>query len=282
MYSYKKDESSFKGNYDYLELKVDSPIKKRTTMWSLLKGVYVSLEELSSKTRIASILIPGFFVLAGGIFIYQQFFPDIQQSLLQSSGYYDRGNVAAVDDTYIDISKYISNPQNLDSLTNTALSLNILQPDPVSLNYSNVFYISIPSIGINRLPVQSNVDSSSENAYNAVLNNTLAHFRSTGLPISDVKNNIVIYGHSASPNLNPSRNTPLMAFSFIPELQVGDEIIIEIEGREFKYKMFSSKIVEPDETSIITGTKGRGTLTLFTCFPLGSNKERYVAVARPV
>lgn len=282
MYSYKKGESEYTSNYEYLELKLDSPKKNKVTMWSILKGVYISLEKASSKTRVASILIPGIFVIAGGIFIYQQFFPDIQQSLLQSTGYYNRGNVAAVDDTYIDISKYISNPENLDLLTTNALSLNILQPDPVSLNYNNIFYISIPSIGLNRLPVQSNVDSSSENAYNAVLNNNLAHFKSTGLPISDVKNNIVIYGHSASPNLNPSRTTPLMAFSFIPELQVGDEIIIEIEGKEYKYKMFSSKIVAPDETSIITGTKGRGTLTLFTCFPLGSNKERYVAVARPV
>lgn len=281
MYSYKKAESSYSNQYDYLELKVDNP-KKKITMWSVLKGVYASLEDMSSKTRVASILIPGIFILAGGIFIYQQFFPDIQQSLLQSSGYYDRGSVAAVDDTYIDISKYISNPKNLSSLTSNALSLNILQPDPTSLNYNGIFYISIPSIGLNRLPVQSNVDSSSEDAYNAVLNNTLAHFKSTGLPISDIKNNIVIYGHSASPNLNPSRTTPLMAFSFIPELQVGDEIIIEIEGKEYMYRMFSSKVVAPNETSIITGTKGRGTLTLFTCFPAGTDRERYVVVGKPV
>lgn len=74
----------------------------------------------------------------------------------------------------------------------------------------------------------------------------------------------------------------MVAFSFLPDLKVGDEITIEIDGKTFTYQMFRSKIVEPNDLSIITGTAGKGTLTLFTCFPLGSDAKRYTAVARPV
>src|SRR5690606_20263638 len=133
-----------------------------------------------------------------------------------------------------------------------------------------------------RLPVEANVDSSSEESYNLALQDSLAHFKGTGLPISDVQNNIVIYGHSASPNYNPRRTDPEVAFSYLPELKVGDDIIIEIEGKEYRFKMYRSKIVEPDDTSVITGTKGKRTLTLFTCYPIGANSQRYVALAREV
>ena len=155
-----------------------------------------------------------------------------------------------------------------------------MENDLKSLSYKGNFFISIPSIGLNRLAVEANVDSTTEDSYNNALKDSLAHFKNTGLPISEIKNNIVIYGHSASPNYNPQRSDPEVAFSFLTEMKVGDKIIIEIEGEKHEFTMSRSKIVKPDDVSIITGTKGKRTLTLFTCYPAGNNTERYVIIAR--
>lgn len=281
MYTYNKDTNTKYGEIESIEISIEKlNQKKHTTIWSIFQNVYLGLKNLTQRSKISKIIIPGLFIIAGIAFIYQDFYPDVLQMIRQNQGYYNQSVLSPVDEQYINISKYIARPE-LAALTQSAFSLNILKPDPTSLAYTGTFYISIPSIGINHLPVQANVDSTSESAYMSVLNTSLAHFKGTGLPISDVGNNIVVYGHSASPNYNPQRTDPMLAFSFLGEMKIGDEIIIEIKGQTFKYKMFQSKIVEPDDTSIITGSKGRGTLTLFACFPAGSNAKRLIIVARP-
>ena len=275
LYKYNKN-TQFKevsSNKGYINLTPENEYKK-TTAWSLAEGF--------KNSKSGQIILPGLFIVIGLVFIYQNFLPQIQQIIQEKSGYYTSGNLSPVDEEYVDLSAYVSHPEGLTTLTQDTIEKSILVPDEVSKNYKGTFYISIPSIGINRLPVQANVESSSEEVYNQVLNYSLAHFESTGLPISDVKNNIVIYGHSASPTYNPRASDPMVAFSFLPDLQVGDTITIEMQGKTYTYQMYKSKIVEPNDTSIITGTAGKGTLTLFTCFPLGSDAKRYTAVARPV
>jgi LPXTG-site transpeptidase (sortase) family protein len=285
LYKYQKEktDTKFKTYQDEFLIK-DYPRKPGiiSTIIGIPKGIYKDLVDTMHKSSIANLVIPLTFIIVGTIFIFREFFPDIQAAIQKSNGYLSQGNVSPVSEQYLDITSYISKPQNFKELTLAALNEHALEEDNTSLNYRGVFYITIPSLKINRLPVEANVDSTTEEVYNQVLTTRLAHFRSTGLPISDVKNNMLIYGHSASPNYNPSPNDVQVAFSLLPELKVGDEITVEIEGEEFKYIMSSSKIVKPTDTSVITGTKGRKSLTLVTCFPLGSNESRYVAVARPV
>lgn len=281
--SYSKSDPQPKDT-DYVFLRDYNP--QKVTVGGVIKDIpvetYGALKEASKSSRIANFLIPTIFIAVGAYFIYKEVYPDIQQAIQQNSGYLSQGNVAPVSDEYIDLSNYVSKPVDFPSLTRNALKENLLQEDLVSLNFNDVFYISIPSVGINRLPVQANVDSTSEASYMPVLETRLAHFKNTGLPISDVPNNMLIYGHSASPNYGPQPTDTYVAFSFLPNLKIGDEIIIEIAGETFKYKMSSSKIVKPTDTSVITGTKGKHTLTLVTCFPAGSNENRYVAIARPI
>lgn len=262
------------------------PITDRDTktknFWDYSKETVDDLDHLTKVSPVANIVLPIALIVGGFYFIYQQFAPDIQQRLREETGQLAQGTVSPVADEYISLSEYISNPQGLDSLTQQALSENVLQEDTQSLNYQGTFYISIPALGMERLPIDANIDSASENAYLTALEDSLAHFKYTGLPVSDVQNNIVVYGHSASPGYNPQRNDPVVAFSYLQELKVGDDIFIEIEGETHQFKMQRSSIVEPDAVEIITGTPGKRTLTLFTCFPNGSNSKRYVAVARAV
>lgn len=248
----------------------------------------ISIQKISQKfetykgSQFAGLIIPLILIITGVFFIYRQFFPDIKQFFENNSGYLNQGNISPVSDSYVNYDIYLSNPSGLPELTKKALEENILTLDDKSLHYTGNFHISIPSLGIERLPVEANVDSSSEAIYNEALKDSLAHFKSTGLPISDVQNNIVIYGHSASPNYNPRRNDPEVAFSYLAELRVGDEMTIHIEGKDYKFVMYKSKIVDATDTSIITGVKGKRTLTLFTCYPAGNSSQRYVALAREV
>lgn len=256
--------------------------KEKSTMVSVFNSIYQSFKSLTNSSRIASIIIPSIFIFSGFAFIYRQVFPEIQQVIQKNAGYLDQGNISPVSEDFIDLSAYVSKAENFEDITSKALNDNILLPDNQSLDFSGTFFISIPSLGINRLTVTANVDSTSENSYQPVLNRSLAHFKSTGLPISDIKNNIVIYGHSISMNYNPSRQNPMVAFSFLPELKIGDEILIEMNNQQYKFAIQRTKIVEPTDVSIITGARGRRTLTLFTCYPLGSNAQRFVAVAREI
>lgn len=250
-------------------------------LWKSVGKSYGMLQKLTERSSLANLIIPSFFIVLGLMLIYRHFYPQIQSFLNDANKVTEQGNTAPVSENYIDLSQYISNPAGLTLATDQAFDQDILQEDTKSRGYGGLFYISIPSLSIDRLPVQANVDSTSENAYNTVLKNSLAHFENTGLPFSDVDNNIVIYGHSASSNYNPRPTDPEVAFSFLTNLRVGDEIILEMEGKKYNFKMSKSKIVEPTDLSIVTGQRNKRTLTLFTCYPAGSSGKRFVAVARP-
>lgn len=281
LYRYRKIENVEERNSDYIEIERAEAYKKRPNIWDGATEGYSLLQKVVNSSFLANLIIPSFFVALGIFFMFQYFYPEIQHQIQKQNGLIAQGTTTLASNDYIDRSTYISNPAGLLDLENLVKN-EPLAYDNTSRDYKGTFEITIPSLGIYSLPVQANVDSTTESVYNQVLKSSLAHFESTGLPISETNNNIVIYGHSASPNYNPQASDPEVAFSFLPNLKVGDEIIINMEGKEYKYRMYKSKIVEPTDLSVITGEENRQTLTLFTCYPAGNNKSRYVAIARPV
>lgn len=259
--------------------------KNGLTLWDLLAGIKNDFFNLLKTSTIARILIPAVLIITGSFIIYRQLYPEMKQRARELTGYYDSSRTELVIGESIQAKEtYLSNPgaDYFKSLTKDALNQNILQEDPTSLNYNGKFNISIPSLGLNSLAVQANVESGVEEAYQQALKNALAHFKGTGLPISDIHNNIVIYGHSAGGDYYSRTHDTAAAFSTLSDIKIGDEIEIQMEGKTYKYRIVKTKIVKPDDTSIITGEKGKGTLTLFTCYPNGNNSKRFVAVARPV
>lgn len=285
IYEYSNQDTKGEKNEEFFELKewdfVEN-IDNKANIWNFGKFIFDYLDMLARSSKLANLAIPAVFILIGSFFIGRHFFPDIQYKIKEERGVLAQETVSPVAESFVTTPSYISNPRGLESLTKSALDANILQKDDFSLNYDKEFTISIPTLGFDKLLVEPNVDSSSEDAYMAALEDSLAHFRYTGLPNSPVENNIVIYGHSASPNYNPKRSDPMVAFSYLQELKIGDDIYIEMEGQTYHFKMQKSKIVEPTEVSIITGTPGKRTLTLFTCTPPGNNSHRYVVIAREV
>lgn len=147
--------------------------------------------------------------------------------------------------------------------------------------YSKPMNLSIPSIRIDAVNVTSNVESYDENIYNRVLKNGLAHFKGTALPGSG--GNIFIYGHSAVDSYFSSHQTnPETIFTSLEDVEIGDKVEVDKDGKRYEYIVRKKKVVEPDDFSILSHTSRKETLTLMTCFPQGIGTDRLVVSAELV
>lgn len=93
------------------------------------------------------------------------------------------------------------------------------------------------------------------------------HLRKTALPGDP--GNSVIAGH---------RDT---FFRHVYELNVGDEILVQREGHQYRYIVSSKSIVGPQDTWVTSPTH-ESRLTLITCYPayyIGPAPERAVVIA---
>lgn len=286
--TYKKAPVKVRKHYrpkeKYVEL-LPQQKKDPITLWDVFSGAKNDFMLLMRTSTLARILIPLLLISTGSYIIYRQMYPEVKQRAREASGYYNATSASLVKGDSIQPKEvYLSNPgaDYFKQLTRDAFNEGVLTQDPVSNNYQGRFNISIPSLGLKSLPVQANVESGVEEAYQSVLESSLAHFEGTGLPISEVNNNIVIYGHSAGGDYYSRTKDITAAFSQLSDIKIGDEITIDMEGEAYTYRVTKTKIVKPDDISIINGSKNRETLTLFTCYPNGNNSKRFVAVAKPI
>lgn len=67
----------------------------------------------------------------------------------------------------------------------------------------------------------------------------------------------------------------------LDQMQVNDVIIVYWSGQEYDYRVTSRKIVNPDAVEILDATK-EPRLTVFTCTPVFSTKQRLVLFADPI
>lgn len=119
--------------------------------------------------------------------------------------------------------------------------------------------IVIPKLKV-RQPILSGVT-------NAVFDRGVGYWPGTALPGQE--GNMVLGGH---------RTAGARPFYDIQKLAVGDPILITRGGRTFTYLVNGSKIVKPTATWILDQTAD-STLTLFSCHPRGSTRQRYVVTA---
>jgi len=86
--------------------------------------------------------------------------------------------------------------------------------------------------------------------------------------------NMVLSGHISSPNEGA-------IFHRLPELKVGEGIIVSTDERQYLYQVTSTEVVTPDEVSVMDPTPD-ATATLLTCVPDGIYDHRLVIKARLV
>lgn len=89
--------------------------------------------------------------------------------------------------------------------------------------------------------------------------------------------NSVIVGHSSDFPWSDGQYKNI--FSLLDKLVPGDQIIIPFGHDKFIYEVYSSKVVKPTDLSVLRRTDG-ATLTLLTCYPIGTTRSRLIITAR--
>jgi len=122
--------------------------------------------------------------------------------------------------------------------------------------------LSIPGTGINMAVIKS------DNA--GVLSKAAWMFPGNSSPENG--GNTVIFGHRFR-YLPPISNT----LYHLDKVSIGDDFTIFWNGKQYSYRVSETKIIEPDDLSVIQPTAD-SRVTIITCAPLFSTKQRMVVV----
>lgn len=100
-----------------------------------------------------------------------------------------------------------------------------------------------------------------------ILKKGTGHFEETPLP--GESGNSAIAGH---------RTMHGHPFRHLDKLKNGNKILVQVKSEIFVYKVVEVKIIKPTNLSVIDQTESKR-LTLTTCHPVGSARERLIVVA---
>ena len=96
-----------------------------------------------------------------------------------------------------------------------------------------------------------------------------AQLSQTSLPIGGSNTNCVIAGHRGWRGAD--------YFRYIPDLQVGDTVLLTNLWETLTYTVTETQIIAPNDVDKILIQEGKDMLTLITCHPYASGgKQRYV------
>lgn len=143
-------------------------------------------------------------------------------------------------------------------------------PDANSVN------LYVPKIGITA-PVVYDEPSYLENKVQKALERGVVHYGTTAVP--GQAGNIVMLGHSSGQAWAPGDYK--FVFTMLDKLQTGDRIILDYKGTRYIFRVSGAKVVEPSDLSVVQPTK-KPQLTLITCTPVGTDKQRLVVTAEQV
>lgn len=146
----------------------------------------------------------------------------------------------------------------------------ILSTDGVAPN--NNPEVIIPKIGV-QIPVDYSLATVDEASIQNSLNNGVTHYANTVKP-GEI-GNTAIFGHSSNNIFNKGQYK--FAFVLLHKLTVGDTFYLTNNGKSYAYRVFQTKVVNPDETWVLGPVEGKtATATLITCDPPGTTTYRLV------
>ena len=127
---------------------------------------------------------------------------------------------------------------------------------------------NVPLVGV---PSHQNWNQLEGNIQKGLQNGVVVH------PVShDPGNfgNFFLTGHSSYYTWDKGRFKDV--FALLHEVKVGDIVEVYWEGKKYEYKIKSSKIVPPTAVEVLKQPKDEKILTLMTCTPVGTNKNRLI------
>ena len=124
-------------------------------------------------------------------------------------------------------------------------------------------------------PIILNVNGTKKDIYFKALESGVAQMEGTPLP-GEIGNSF-IFGHSSYYDNAPGNYKKI--FARLNELNYGDQIDIYKDNTDIEFVVIDKKIIKPTDLSVLKQTTDTR-LTLMTCWPLGSTKERLIVVAK--
>lgn len=159
------------------------------------------------------------------------------------------------------------------AISNTAIII-----DPNSAAVGPDSKIIIPKINV-EIPVVYDEPSIDDAAVHTALDRGVLHYATT--PSPGELGNGVIFGHSANNIFNKGKYK--FAFVLLKRLEVGDNFMLQKNGKQYVYRVFAKRIVSPNDVSVIADSQGKAaTFTLITCDPPGTSINRLVVTGEQI
>lgn len=130
------------------------------------------------------------------------------------------------------------------------------------------YTLTIPKLNITKARVVVGGDD---------LTKSLIHYIPRSMP--GEFGNVSIFGHSTLPQLYNEKDYKTI-FTYLPSLQKGDSILIDVGDLEYEYEIYDMFVVSPDKVSVLDQQYDGSYLTLITCVPPGTFWKRLVIKAK--
>ncbi|MBH0229757.1 class D sortase [Halobacillus yeomjeoni] len=125
--------------------------------------------------------------------------------------------------------------------------------------------LSIPKIELETPVIEG---TSSEKLRVAV-----GHLKGTGI-LGAKGQNFVVLGHRS--------HISGKFFNRLNELSNGDELLFRSPDQTLTFRVIDKKIIEPTQLEVLEPVEGKSVVTLITCHPMYSNKERLVVIGEKI
>ncbi len=254
---------------NFAKLSFDEPIKKKRNTGQGRPHKQISRNNLKQKPLVpfgAALLLVGLFIVAYSV--NQTFFStsviNDEQKLLENQFVVNNTKLSDLRNKNLIVEGSVENLEQIDefqesfisiatkTLTNQAAKAKFL-PDVVGR-------LTLLSADLNHYVVFG--------ATNKKLEYGPGYILGTSLPGSG--GNFGIAGH---------RTTYGAPFGNLDRVEIGDDILFQTNSNEFKYKVVEVKIVSPEENFVL-GSFGDDRITLTTCHPKFSAKQRLIVIGK--
>jgi len=137
----------------------------------------------------------------------------------------------------------------------------------------------IPKINVD-VPVAYDVGND-YNSQMAAMANGLAHFAIPGASSHPGQvGNTVLSGHSSNDLFDGGDYK--FIFAQLEKMTVGDTVYANYEGKRYTYVVTKTEVVKPTEVNRLVYPTDKPILTLITCTPLGTSRDRLLVTAEQV
>ncbi len=135
--------------------------------------------------------------------------------------------------------------------------------------------VIVPSLSIDA-PLQY-VEVAKESVFQEALAFGVVQYPGTAKP--GQPGNVYIFGHSS--DFAWAKGDYKTVFATLPHIEVGAEIILSSEdGTPYTYIVRETKVVTPEDLSVLAQDPTKKTVTLQTSYPLGTALKRFLAIGK--